>query len=61
MARTKRREGPWCAWCQDEDGNWDTDCDEKFTFFEAGPRENKFCFCPYCGRVLRVKTAREPK
>ena len=38
-----------CRWTEDDEGNWDTGCDEKFCFMEGGPTENLFKFCPYCG------------
>jgi len=41
-----------CEWTQDEDGNWETDCNEVFIFNEGTSVENGFNFCPYCGRPL---------
>jgi len=38
-----------CNWTQDEDGNWDTRCGEKFVFITDGPIENHMKFCCYCG------------
>lgn len=46
-----------CAWQEDEDGNWETDCGGMHTFIEGGPHENRHAFCPYCGRMLVVVSA----
>jgi len=47
-----------CAWTEDEDGNWDTECGNKWTFFDGTPSDNGLVFCPFCGRTLR-STAQE--
>ena len=39
-----------CRWSQDDEGSYDTDCGEKFTFIDDGPDGMKFC-C-YCGKPL---------
>lgn len=39
-----------CEWTEDEDGNWDTACDNKDRFIEGGPYENGMKFCCYCGK-----------
>jgi hypothetical protein len=44
-----------CEWREDGDGNWATGCDSMFTFTDAGPAENEFKFCPYCGGRLHIK------
>lgn len=41
-----------CVWTEDDDGAWDTSCDNRFEFTEDGPEENDFAFCPYCGKKL---------
>lgn len=41
-----------CQWSEDEDGNWDTACNEIFTFTDGGPKENNAKFCLYCGGEL---------
>lgn len=41
-----------CGWIEDADGNWDTECENKFTFTDGTPQENGFTFCPYCGSSL---------
>lgn len=44
-----------CYWTEDSDGNYETTCQEAFTFSNDGPKENKFAYCPYCGLVLITK------
>jgi len=52
---------PWfgkgaCKWTQDDiDEGWDTECGGKFILETGSPHENKFAFCPYCGRYLAVQ------
>lgn len=43
-----------CSWSADEDGTWETECDELFQFTTDGPKENGFKFCPYCGARLET-------
>jgi len=47
---------PICTWAEDSDGVWNASCppvgDHSFCFTEAGPTENGFKFCPYCGKPL---------
>jgi len=47
--------GRVCGWTQTEDGQWDTGCGEVFEFVDAGPEENGFAFCPYCGYGIALK------
>ena len=56
---------PFCYWTDEAKGHkgytciedaWRTDCDNLFQFNDAGPRENGFTFCPYCGSPLKVKS-----
>lgn len=55
MARTKRKpSGPTCDWLDDGEF-WETGCGEAFQFTDAGPRENRFSFCPYCGCALKAE------
>ena len=42
-----------CTWIENDDGVWETKCDELFEFNEGGPPENRFEFCPYCGKNLK--------
>lgn len=48
-----------CEWCQNGDGYWDTGCSNAFEFIADGPEENKFSYCPYCSRKVRVKAQQE--
>jgi len=50
-----------CTWTEDEDGNWDTGCNEKFIVIEDSPVANGMNFCPYCGRTLKEKRHKEGK
>lgn len=45
-----------CAWREDADGNWDTQCGECHVFITSGPEENKHRYCPYCGKLLLTST-----
>lgn len=42
-----------CAWREDADGNWHTDCGHIFCFNDDGPIKNGFKFCGYCGSDLK--------
>lgn len=41
-----------CTWTEDEDGNWDTACGDKFVFIDGPPSANGCKFCCYCGKPL---------
>lgn len=41
-----------CTWTEDEDGLWNTTCEEIFQTIDGTPSENSFRFCPYCGKPL---------
>jgi hypothetical protein len=43
-----------CKWTYDDDGYYDTSCDNAFVFISDGPLENDFKYCPYCGREIEV-------
>ena len=45
-------EKPICIWVEDEEGIFETSCNEMFEFTESGPKENGFNYCPYCGCEL---------
>lgn len=49
-----------CLWREDEDGNWDTDCDNKHILFDGTPREHRMRFCCYCGKPLGERRYEEP-
>ena len=42
----------YCVWKPDEDGIYDTECENRFEITEGSPRDNKFKFCPYCGKKI---------
>ena len=42
-----------CRWTQDEDGVWQTDCDNSYEIIEGTPRDNHMRYCCFCGKVLR--------
>ncbi len=41
-----------CRWTQDADGTWFSLCGEAHVFTDGTPKENKYKFCQYCGRIL---------
>jgi hypothetical protein len=41
-----------CTWTEDDDGNWETSCQNMYIFIEDGPKENQHKYCPYCGRWI---------
>jgi len=41
-----------CDWEQNEDGWWNTDCNNAFQFTDGSPIYNEFKFCPYCKKML---------
>lgn len=42
-----------CGWCVDLAGVWCcTKCKNSFVFDAGGPRENRFIYCPCCGRKI---------
>ncbi len=52
-----------CKWEVDEDGIWNTECENAFCFDVDGPKENRCKFCPFCGRplVIRYKNDHRPE
>jgi hypothetical protein len=46
--------GDTCQWTEDEDGNWDTGCGEKFIWTAGIPTDSGERFCFYCGKSLKV-------
>jgi len=49
-------EKQYCVWrlCRDDDA-YETSCENMFQFMEGGCRDNKFMFCPYCGKPIIEK------
>jgi len=44
-----------CEWADDNEGTWLTKCGDAFQFYEGGPKDNQFQFCPYCGLPLEER------
>ena len=43
-----------CNWQPIDDSEfWGTECGELVEFIQDGPKENKFNYCPFCGREIR--------
>ncbi len=49
-----------CAWTEDEDGTYQTNCGQAFQFIDGTPDENLMKFCCYCGQPLVVVRYTEP-
>lgn len=45
--------GDKCVWSVDEDGNWNTSCDNIAVLIEGTPLDNDWVFCPYCGKIIQ--------
>ena len=46
----------YCIWTENEDGYYDTDCDQSFVLNDGGPlAPHGFKFCVYCGRPITEK------
>lgn len=41
-----------CAWREDSDGAWDTECGGRWEFTDDGLKENNCWFCPHCGGTI---------
>ena len=41
-----------CSWRVD-DGVWMTSCGKAHVFFDLGPAENNYIYCPYCGNTIK--------
>lgn len=49
---------PECEWLQDQDyDKWDTACGEAACFITDGPKENRYTYCPWCGRLIKASPA----
>ncbi|KKM15020.1 hypothetical protein LCGC14_1700310 [marine sediment metagenome] len=46
--------GKYCTWFQDDDGIWQTDCNEGHIFETGSPFQNDFRFCPYCRKRIEI-------
>ena len=59
MTDEKQADTANCHWHQDDEGNWETGCNELFIIPEGGPNDNGMKFCCYCGGRL-VADRRKP-
>ena len=51
-----------CVWTEDNwTGDYDTQCGQRQCFFDGGPVENKYAFCPYCGNKITPNDQAEPR
>lgn len=46
----------FCEWKQDDEGAdiYYTECENCHMFIDGSPSENKYKFCPYCGKKVKV-------
>ena len=44
--------GKKCRWQHIEENDYQTTCNNLFTFLDGTPKEKGFEFCPYCGKRL---------
>lgn len=44
-----------CGWMLEFDGEYHmSSCEQNFIFYEDGPIENGFKFCPFCGKEIVI-------
>lgn len=43
-----------CKWKEDEMGIWHTECLNDFEFTTGAPADNKFEYCPFCGKGIEA-------
>jgi hypothetical protein len=44
-----------CRWAYNEDKNcYETNCGRQYCFAAGTPKENKYYYCPKCGRLIEV-------
>jgi hypothetical protein len=48
-----------CTWTENDEGCWDTECDEMFILIDSTPEANNMNFCCYCGKPLVQKNYEE--
>jgi len=46
-----------CGWHLDGESFYESECANAFEFNDAGPKENGFRFCPYCGKPIDAGAA----
>jgi hypothetical protein len=42
-----------CVWKENEDGYYDTSCNNAFVMEEGTPEDNELKYCCYCGKTLK--------
>ena len=42
-----------CHWVEDENGNWKTSCGDMHILIDGTPHENRYLWCPYCGKTIQ--------
>jgi len=53
-AATECGQPPTCAWTEDRDGAWETECGGIWEFPDGGPSENGARYCCRCGREIEA-------
>ena len=43
---------PICKWIEDEDGRWETDCEQIFEIIDGTPADNDMKYCCFCGELI---------
>jgi len=47
-----------CKWKYTEpECAWEAECGGMFSFIDGGPRENKYNYCPRCGKLIKSHRA----
>jgi len=44
-----------CVWTEDENGIYQTECEDAFEFNDGAPADNGMVYCCYCGKRLVAK------
>ena len=59
LLRQEGSQSESCDWTLDMAEPWQTSCGEAFQFFEGGPSDNQFDFCPFCGKEIEATVTRD--
>jgi len=43
----------YCKWTYQDLDFYRSECDMDFSFNAGTPKENKFVYCPYCGKKIK--------
>ena len=46
----------YCTWRLNGDGAYDSSCQAEYVFIDAGPCDNGFNYCPFCGKHIKDVT-----